>query len=402
MEPTEAADATPDPAAAGAHAHSHDALPLPPHVRRILAAALAPFALVTLIAVIVLWPAHPHPKATNDLGQPAQLVNATVEDLQAASCTGQARCFDVTITVTSGPDNGDTEILPSMVFGPGSPALHVGDKIVAGRSVDPVTKRVDYYFSDFQRRLPLLVLTLLFAVVVVGVARWRGLAAVAGLGVAGLVLVRFALPAILDGESPVAVSLAAGAVILFAVLYLAHGLNGRTTIALLGTLGALALTAALAAGFVAATRLTGLASDEAAYVQVLTNKVSVSGLVLAGIVIGSLGVLNDVTVTQASAVWEIHAANPARGLVPLYRAGMRIGRDHIASIVYTLVLAYAGAALPLLIVFTLSHQQLGNVVTSDVVAEEIVRTLVGSIGLVASVPITTGLAALVVTQDHGA
>jgi uncharacterized membrane protein len=185
---------------------------------------------------------------------------------------------------------------------------------------------------------------------------------------------------------------------MFVVLYLAHGFNGRTTIALLGTLGSLALTAVLAELFVGVTHLTGASSEEAVYVQVLNNRIQLSGLLLGGILIGSLGVLNDVTVTQASAVWEIHLANPSRRMVDLWRSGMRVGRDHIASVVYTLVLAYAGAALPLLLIFSVSRQTVGSILTSDVVAEELVRTLVGSVGLVASVPVTTALAAFVVTR----
>ena len=129
------------------------------------------------------------------------------------------------------------------------------------------------------------------------------------------------------------------------------------------------------------------------------GNVSLSGLMLAGVVIGSLGVLNDVTVTQASAVWEIHGANPTRPFGDLYRSGMRVGRDHIASTVYTLVLAYAGASLSLLILFTVADQPIANVVTGDLVAQEIVRTLVGSIGLVSAVPITTALAAFVADRS---
>jgi uncharacterized membrane protein len=237
-------------------------------------------------------------------------------------------------------------------------------------------------------------------VIVVVVARWRGLAALAGLAVAWLVLVRFVLPDVLDGRSPVAVALVASAAIMIPVLYLAHGLNARTTTALLGTLASLALTGVLAAVFVAATHLTGTASDEATYIASLAGNVNWSGLMLAGVVIGSLGVLNDVTVTQASATWELHAANPDRPMAKLYRSSMRIGRDHIASSVYTLVLAYAGASLPLLILFALAGQPVHSVLTGETVAEELVRTLVGSIGLVASVPITTWLAALIVTRAH--
>jgi uncharacterized membrane protein len=224
------------------------------------------------------------------------------------------------------------------------------------------------------------------------------MAALFGLGVTWFVLVKFVIPALLAGESPVAVSLVGSAAIMFVVLYLAHGLSARTSTALLGTLASLAVTGALAAVFVAATRLTGLSSEEATYLQTVSGTLPLTGLVLGGIVIGSLGVLNDVTVTQASAVWEIHQADPTQGVGVLYRSGMRVGRDHIASTVYTLVLAYAGASLPLLILFSVAGQRVSNVLTGDLVAEEIVRTLVGSIGLVAAIPLTTGLAASVVSR----
>jgi uncharacterized membrane protein len=242
----------------------------------------------------------------------------------------------------------------------------------------------------------LFALALLFAVVVVAVGRWRGLAALVGLVITAVVLVRFAIPAILDGESPVAVALVSSAAIIFVVIYVAHGLSPRTTTALLGTLAGLGLTAVLAAAFVAASHLTGLSSEETTSLQTAVGDVPLQGIVLAGVIIGSLGVLNDVTVTQASAVWEIHAANPERPRRDVYRAGMRVGRDHIASTVYTLVLAYVGASLPLLLLFSVANQRLSSILTGDLVAQEIVRALVGSVGLVATVPITTALAAFVV------
>lgn len=359
---------------------------------------VVPIALAIVIGLIALWPEHSRVRFVDDLGAPAELVNATITAVDRQSCGGTP-CVDVRAELTSGPDRGDTATLPDMQFGPGIPVLERGDKVVLGRAVDPIEDRVDYYFADFQRRAPLQVLALLFAVFVVAVARWRGVAALAGLAVTWLVLVRFVIPAVLDGKSPVAVAIVGGAAILFVTLYVAHGFNARTTTALVGTLASLLLTAALASVFVSVSHITGFSSEEATYLQALTTRVSISGLVLGGIVIGALGVLNDVTVTQASAVWEIHGANPERGTRDVYRSAMRVGRDHIASVVDTLVLAYAGASLPLLIVFTVVGQSLGNVLTGEVIAEEIVRTLVGSIGLIASVPITTALAAFVVTRS---
>jgi uncharacterized membrane protein len=232
---------------------------------------------------------------------------------------------------------------------------------------------------------------------VIALSRWRGVTSLLGLAISFLVLLQFVIPAILEGSDPVAVSLVGAAAIMFVALYLAHGVNARTSTAVLGTVASLALTALLAAAFVGAARFTGFSSEEALFLQISAEQINIRGLLLGGIIIGTLGVLDDVTVTQASAVWELHNANPRLGARQLYHAAVRIGRDHIASTVNTLVLAYAGAALPLLLIFTLSNRPLGSVLATEVIAEEIVRTFVGSIGLVASVPITTALTAAAIT-----
>ncbi len=257
-----------------------------------------------------------------------------------------------------------------------------------------------WYFQDFARGRPMLLLTVLFAAAVLLLGRRRGLFSLAGLAFSLVLLVRFVLPAILEGHDPVAVAVVGAAAIMFVALYLAHGFNVRTTSAVVGTVASLLLIGVLSNLFVGATELTGLASEESGFLQALAGNVDLHGLLLGGIVIGSLGVLDDVTVTQASAVWELSLANTAYGFRQLYSAAIRIGRDHIASTVNTLVLAYAGASLPLLVLFTLSNRSLGDVLTGEVVAQEIVRTLVGSIGLVASVPITTALTAFVATRHR--
>jgi uncharacterized membrane protein len=190
--------------------------------------------------------------------------------------------------------------------------------------------------------------------------------------------------------------------IMLVVLYVTDGFTVRATIAVLGTAASLLLIAGLAWAFVELTQLTGLASEEAGFLSAAASDINLQGLLLGGVIIGALGVLDDMTVTQVSAVWELHGANPHMGVRGLYGVAERIGRDHIASTVNTLVLAYAGASLPIMILLVESQQGLSNVLSGEVVAVEIVRTLVGSIGLVASVPITTWLAAFVLTREADA
>ncbi len=206
------------------------------------------------------------------------------------------------------------------------------------------------------------------------------------------------LPALLEGRDPLQVAIVGSAAIMFVALYLSHGVSVRTTVALFGTLVSLGLTGALAALFVAVGSFSGLVSEEAIFLSASSAEIDLRGLLLAGILIGALGVLDDVTVTQTSAVFELHAANPRLGRARLAAGAMRIGRDHIASTVNTLVLAYAGASLPLLLLFVLAAQPVTDTLTNEVVAQEVVRALVGGLGIVASVPLTTALAVLVASR----
>ncbi len=357
----------------------------------------------TVIGLAVLWPrGDAGPDLSAELGF-VDLVDATVESARVAPCSfssAQDRfdCDQVSARLTSGPDDGDVVEL-EFPLDSGSVTLRAGDDVVLN-FVPDAPPEARYQFADFQRRTPLLVLGLLFAGVVVALGRLRGLLALAGLGVSMVTLTAFVLPAILEGRSPISVALVGCAVIAVAALYLAHGVNERTTVAVLGTLASLVLTGALAVVFVGLTELTGLAGEEVSFLRVFTGVLDFEGLLLAGIIIGALGVLDDVTVTQVSAVWELHRADPAMTGRSLYSSALRIGRDHIASAVNTLVLAYAGASLPLLLLFSEAGRPLGDVLNGETVAVEVVRTLVGSIGLVASVPITTALAAAVVARGQ--
>jgi uncharacterized membrane protein len=229
--------------------------------------------------------------------------------------------------------------------------------------------------------------------------RLRGLAALVGLGISVVILLTFVIPAILGGTSPVLVASIGAGAIAFIVLYLAHGFTGQTTVAVLGTLTGIGLTLMLSLIWTPFAKLSGLASESALIVQAVGVEIDLGGLLLAGIVIGALGAIDDVAITQTSAIWEIGAADRELDRRELFRAGMRVGRDHVGSIVNTLALAYAGASLPLLILFQLSRQPLGQLIGSEIVATEIVRTLVGSIGLVAAMPVTTWLAASVAVRE---
>lgn len=301
-------------------------------------------------------------------------------------------CQRSIVTIDSGPNAG-TRTLIEIVPGPGQPDIRTGESVRLVRQTDP-NGTTQYSFNDFARGLPLSIIVAVFAVVICVVARWRGFRALIGLIVAFAVLVGFMLPALLDGAPAIPVALVAGSIILYAVLYLAHGVNLRTSSALLGTLTSMALAAVLSYVAIRMTHLTGLSEEQNTDVQAYIQQVSITGLLLAGFIIGSLGVLNDVTITQASAAFEIASADPTATRRQIFSSAMRVGRDHIASTVYTLVLAYAGGALPLLLLFSVAGRSIQDVLTGDAVAIEIVRSSVGGVALALSVPLTTGIAAL--------
>ncbi|GAA2554451.1 hypothetical protein GCM10010210_29840 [Pseudonocardia hydrocarbonoxydans] len=382
------------------HGHSHGGPTAPAgrRVRLLIAALLVPCALATLIGLVVLWPDG---VATAPPATAQTPVRAEVTAAQATDCTpgsGEGGCVALVVRMADGPLPG-RDLVQVVPVEPSTPTFGVGDDVVLGFSGGDPTDPGSYQVVDFQRSGALVWLTVLFAAAVLVLGSWRGLAALGALVLSFVVLLGFVLPAILDGRDPLAVAVTGSCVIMFAVLYLTHGPSARTSTAVLGTLVSLALIGVLGALFSVAARLTGLDEQTTTLIASLGTGVDARGLLLAGVVIGALGVLDDVTVTQTSAVWELRRADPGMSAAGLFTAAMRIGRDHVASAVNTLVLAYAGASLPLLLLFSLSGQTLGDVATSQAVATEIVRTLVGSIGLVASVPITTALAAVVARRE---
>ncbi|MFJ2233200.1 YibE/F family protein [Streptomyces sp. NPDC087859] len=412
----------------GGHGHSHShshgpAAPVSKHLRKVIAAILIPFGVAVIVGLVVLWPGGAPGHERTGVGFDRQTQQATVTKVVSVSCksvnasgetpTGDTStaegssaqqqadgdCKKATIRVDTGDDKGRT--FTEIVQPDQSRQLDQGEKVVVAYEPS-APKDLQYSVTDVNRRLPMALLAGIFALAVVVVGRLRGVMALVALAISFMILNFFILPAILQGSNPLVVAVVGASAIMLIALYLCHGLSARTSVAVLGTLISLLLIGVLGSLFIDWAALTGNTDDNTGLIHGLYPSIDMSGLLLAGVIIGSLGVLDDVTVTQTSAVWELHEANPSMGWRDLYRAGIRIGRDHIASVVNTLVLAYAGAALPLLLLFSIAQSSVGTVANSELVAEEIVRTLVGSIGLVASVPVTTALAALVVAADRPA
>lgn len=370
--------------------------------KRLLVYAMVPLLVAIVAGLVLLWPGKVESDAFTDSVNATALYDGTVITTTREPCVTsdafpELVCTQAGVRLTEGPDKGTTVQLPEEADSGGA-RLEVGDHVVLAYYADAPEEDLKYSYADRERRAPLLLLFVLFAIAVVALGRWKGARALIGVPVSLAVLAAFILPALLDGAEPVLVALVGGGAILVVALYLAHGVNVGSTVALIGAFASLALVGILAWGFVELASITGRSAEEASFLQVSAGHVQLAGLVLAGIVIGTLGVLDDVTVLQVSAVWELHHANPDMPQRDLYGAAIRIGRDHIASTVNTLVLAYAGASLPLFLLLTQAHQGLSDTANSEVVAVEIVRTLVGSIGLIASVPITTFLATWVITE----
>jgi len=402
------------------HLHSHGPSsgpsPLGPLPARIVVGLLVAIGVAVIAGAVVLWPSRQHvdipmpfrnasggavtterghvlSSALGDCGS-----SSTSEVLTTApqpGIPGTGRCVLTLVAIDSGPNAGANTLFESSP-GPGQPKFAVGDRIRVVRQVDD-QGTTSYAFYDFERGWPLVALAVAFAVVIVAVARWRGLLALVGIVIAFLVLVVFLLPALRDGAPAVPVALVASAAILYVVVYLAHGVSLRTSAALLGTLASLLLAAGLSWLAIDLAHLTGLSDEQNSQVAAYLGNVSISGLLLAGFIIGSLGVLNDVTVTQASTVFELArlGGNTSRtSRAAVFLGALRVGRDHIASTVYTLVLAYAGTSLPLLLLFSVANRSLGDVLMSESVAIELARAAVGGMALALSVPLTTAIAAV--------
>jgi len=270
----------------------------------------------------------------------------------------------------------------------------IGNKVIITHGQD--YEGNDYYYiTDYLRRAPLAWLFVIFVVLVAFIAKWQGVTSLLGMGISFLVIFKFILPKILAGADPVLIAILGSLLIVPLTFYLSHGLNRKTTVAMTGTVITLVATGILAKISVGMTKLTGFASEEAGFLQVYQQgNVDIKGLLLAGIIIGTLGILDDITVSQSAIVSQLKETNPRLRRGELFKRAMNIGQDHISSMVNTLVLVYTGASLPLLLLFLNSEYSFSEIINHELVADEIVRTLVGSIGLILAVPITTFIASL--------
>jgi uncharacterized membrane protein len=258
------------------------------------------------------------------------------------------------------------------------------------------------YYVDYKRSIPLAILLSAFVLSILIMGRWKGLRSLIALVISMIMIIGYVIPHILGGEDPVKVSLIGSVILLAVTLYLTYGWNLKTHASVLSVMLSLLLTGALSLLFVSLARLTGYGDESAMYLmQASSIQIDPRGLLLGGMIIGALGVLDDLVTSQSAAVVEIHDANPLLGFQRTFQKAMRVGQDHVAATVNTLVLAYTGASLPLLLIFTLGNGNYGFFVNSEFLAEEIVRTLVGSLGLIAAVPISTLIATVLITyQDR--
>jgi uncharacterized membrane protein len=367
----------------------------PAGLPRTLALPAALLALATIVGLALLWPGAPQDRPAAGAA-PAPTLAGEVAASRDESCGGGGgqRCRVISVQVAGTAERTEAA---EIRLGPVelAPKVQTGDtvRLRAVPAIDGAPAPEPYTLVAVDRSSSLIWLAIAFAVLIVALARWRGLLALAGFALSLGLITSFLVPSMLDGNDPVLVALVASLAVMWVTLVLTYGPGAQTMAAALGIAASLALAAVLAKAWVALARLDGR-SSELAGALAQGGTTSLEGIVLAGMVIGALGVLADTGVTQASAVIALRRANPALGARAVYRAAFAIGRDHLTATVHTLVLAYVGASLPLILVLSSTRTPIGDALDTQDIAEPVVATLVGSIALLASVPLTTGLAAL--------
>jgi len=349
------------------------------HTQLVLGMVMTILVAATAVGAVLLWP-HNLPAKQPWLDPAASLVIGSVVEIV--------------------PDDGQTGHLVvqlddgSRVEVPGDPSAPLSE-VHLGQRVQAMTLpgQPGAYFIDYERTAPMLALLAVFVAVVIAVARWKGVAALVGLAAALTIVWTFTLPALSIARNPLGVALVTASLVMFVVVYLAHGISVKTTTALIGTFLGIAVVAGLAWWAIPATSLTPLQDEVMGQLPSQFPGIDARGILLCGMVLAGVGVLNDVTITQASAVWELREAAPTASRRTVFSHAMRIGRDHIASTVYTIAFAYVGTALAMLLLASRLDFTILQLLTFNTIAQEVIATLVASIALVAAIPLTTALAA---------
>lgn len=363
---------------------------------------LIPAAVITVLGMVLLWPQGVEDTEVETFGEEIKGHVLSVHETECEPIDAELNeqlqatvCGDVVVRLTSGEFDGE-EIIVDVPSGPGAPEVAAGDDVILMHTPGSMSGQ-QFHLIDHDRASALWALVIAFALAVVAFGRWKGVRSLVGLGFTFAVVLLFMVPAVLDGSAPILVAIVGASAIMLVSLYMTHGWNRTTTVAVLGTLASLVITVLLAEAAVSIASLNGV-NDENTTNLALQYPIDMSGLLLAGILIGALGVIDDVTVSQAATVDEVAKANPRWGPARLFKSGMRVGRDHLTSVVNTLVLAYAGASLPLLVLIAAAGRPLEQVLTSQTIATELVRAVAGTLGLIAAVPITTWMAAALVRR----
>jgi uncharacterized membrane protein len=364
---------------------------------RVLAGAVGVLLVATLVGLAVLWPGDGPPLRADA----PQTLGAEVRAVDRPDCGGPQRqaCLRIAVEV-----EGRTE---RVTLGPVglAPDLRPGDDVrLVENAPPPGTTEASipgferFSFSGVDRRTPLLVLLVLVAVAAVALVAWRGLLALVGLGLSLLLVTEFLLPAILEGRDPLAVALVGAMAVTFVTVVLTSGIGAQTLAAMLGIALTLALAAVGAVLVVDVAALDGRSSELSSALAVRGESLSLEAVVVAGAVLGVLGALTDTAVTQASAVMALRRAAPDLGARRLYAEAFAVGRDHLAATIHTLALAYAGATLPLLLALRADGTTLPDALAVQDLAEPVAGILLGSLALLACVPVSTGLAALLAVR----
>lgn len=347
-------------------------------------------ALSTLLSLFVFFigPTHVEVQAQAEQKTYQAVVTEILEKNNSTQLEVGEMFQKLELTITSAGDLEQTKVTIENIDSRIEYAI--GDKLMV-YAVSPD----QFVIADQVRTDALLFLLVLFIALLLLISKWRGLGSTMGMLISFAVIIYFILPRIASGDNPTLIAILGSLIIIPATFYPSHGFNRKTNIAIASTVLALFVTGFLASFFIGLAKLSGFSSEEAGFLQTMYPDVfNMRGLLLAGIIIGVLGVLDDVTISQASIVQQLKSANKDLNTLELYSRAMKVGHDHISSVVNTLVLVYAGASLPLLLLFNDAARPFSELINYEPIAEEIIRTLVGSIGLILAVPISTFFASL--------